>query len=83
MNHQINDDAKVKLAIYNKKYRLENQERLNENKRIVYQLEKAKIKQKRGLFIRCDCGKVISGLSLTKHKKSSKHQKRVTDQFFS
>jgi chorismate-pyruvate lyase len=56
----------MKLAVYNKEYRLVNQQRLNENKRKIYQLQKAKIYEQRQILIKCDCGLVVGCLSLVK-----------------
>jgi hypothetical protein len=78
-----NDDAKIKLAVYNKQYRMENRERLNTNKKAIYQLQKESISQKRMILIKCECGQIIGTLSLTKHKKSLKCRNRVANQFFS
>ena len=77
------DDAKIKLAIYNKKYRLENRERLNKNKKAVYQIDKAKLKEMRDILVQCECGTVLSQTSLKKHKKSLKCKNYIVDSFFS
>jgi hypothetical protein len=78
----MTDDAKTKLQVYNREYRLLNQQRLNENKRKIYQLQKDKIHKQRQILIKCDCGAVVGCLNLTKHLKSVKHQKRTANQFF-
>jgi len=82
MNHQMKD-AKAKLAIYNRKYRLENREKLSKNKKAVYQIDKAKLKVKRDILVQCECGTILSQLSLKRHKKSIKCRDNFIDSFFS
>ena len=77
------DDAKIKLAIYNKKYRLENREKLNKNKKAVYQIEKEKLRLKREILVQCECGTILSETSLRRHKKSLKCRNNLVDSFFS
>jgi hypothetical protein len=75
-------DPKMKLAIYNKEYRLNNQERLNANKKKIYQINKAILAKKRLIFVRCDCGSIVSEPNFNKHVKTSViHRKRLAINF--
>ena len=79
----MNMDEKSKLAIYNKEYRLANRERLNENKKKVYLIQKDMMKAKRKIRIQCPCGVNVGGEpAFIKHQKTSTCMNAIANLFF-
>ena len=79
----MNMDEKMKLAVYNKEYRIANRERLNENKKKVYQIQKDMMKAKRQIRIICPCGVNVGGKpALIKHQKTFTCINAIANQFF-
>jgi transcription antitermination factor NusG len=67
---------------YNKQYRNLHRERLLRNKREIYKRDKERISKESKVKVRCICGAFIGVKGTTKHLKSQKHAKTLTDQFF-
>ena len=59
---------------WNKQYREENREKLNEKDRKYYQENKERLSEK----IPCECGCIIRRDSMSKHKKTNKHLELMT-----
>ena len=67
---------KEKTAIYNKRYREENKQKLSEDKKCAYQLHRYN-REKNAKQVTCICGKFLNFGSLLRHKKSPFHEKMM------
>ena len=67
---------KEKTAIYNRRYRLENKQKLSEDKKCAYKLHRHN-REKIAKQVTCECGKILNFGSLIKHRKSPFHSEMM------
>ena len=67
------------IAEKTSKWQKENKEKVNNNCAKYYKNNKEKIKQKASVKVQCECGVEMNRSSLSRHRKTKKHQKWVDD----
>ena len=72
---QYQQQNKKKLAEKQKKYQENNKQKITERGKKYYEKNKEKILEQNKEKITCDCGNIVTKNSLSRHKKTIKHQK--------
>jgi hypothetical protein len=71
---QYRKDNKVEISEKGKKYYEKNKVEISEKRKERYEKNKVEISEKGKEKVECECGSVVRKDSLTKHKKTQKHQ---------